>query len=92
MCCRRSSSFCCGEFGRRLLDLPFELGRRMLQLFVQSRLLDSLGQVVQDRDDPHQLALLRQDLAGEPSTGRRRPVTGSVELDFAAVSLLARFA
>ena len=67
-----------GQLGRRFLDLALELGGRLLQLLEQARLLHRLGEVVEDRDDPHQLALLRQDLPGErlrPAT--RRPVAGS---------------
>ena len=77
-----------GEFGRRLLDLPFQFGGGILQLLEQSCLLESLGQVVQDRDDPHQLPLLRQDLAGQSLDRREPPADGIGELNFAAISLL----
>ena len=47
----------------RLLHLALEFGRRLLQLLVEPRLVDRLGQVVQDRDDPDELALLGEDRA-----------------------------
>ena len=67
------------ELGGRLLNLALELVRRLLQLLVEPRLFDRLASVVQDRDDRHQLAVLRQDLAGD-RLDRQRPgrVTGSV--------------
>ena len=79
-----------GELGGRFLHLALELDRRLLQLLVEARLLDRLGEVVQDRDDPHQLALLRQDRAGD-RLDRQRPAGQRIaELDLAAVALLAR--
>ena len=52
-----------GELGRGLADLALQLVRGLLHLLVEARLLHRLGEVVEDGDDPHHLALLRDDLA-----------------------------
>ncbi len=62
-----------GQFGGGLLDLALELGGRFLQLFVQPCLLECLRQVVQDRDNPDQLSLLGEDLAGKAFDRRGAP-------------------
>ena len=90
MCCRRSSSFCCASSAVASWTLRSSSAERLLQLLVEARLLDRLGEVVQDRHDPDQLALLRQDRAGQ-RLDRQRPAGRRIgQLNLAAIALLAR--
>src|SRR5207249_2706979 len=54
-----------GDVGCGRLNSALELVGRLLQLLVQLRLFDRLAAVVQDRDDGRQLAVVRQNLAGD---------------------------
>ena len=89
MCWRRSSSFWSASSAVASWTFRSSSADALLQLFEQARLFDRLGQVVQDRHDPHQLALLRQDLPCQ-ALDRRWPAADRIgQLDLTAIALLA---